>query len=528
VTTTEDPAYQTQIASLFFQTSVAFRDYLTLNLYGRNDWNSTLVYNDGHGNYSFFYSGADVAWIFTDAFKSQMPAFLDYGKLRLSYVSSGGGADNAYTANTGAYTAGTPYTDHLGNVVTNYAYRDNTLPNQNLLPQRNNKFETGLEFKMLHNRLGADITFYTQDSKNQIIAFGVPPTSGVSTDLINSGTVRNRGFELYLYGTPVKTRNFSWDTYFNYTRNRNTVVSLPFGLQYVSIGGGDGYQVLAKAGGEYGTLTSNYGYAHYQATDGTGKPISSPLNGKRVIRQASVNTAVYVRAQNYAEGTDKQPVIGSITPKFLGNWRNTFSYKQFQLSAALDSKIGGMQYSFTEDLGQWLGSMKSTLPYRTKASGGVGYTNAAGASMENGVLFDGVYQKGSSVAGLDGQTHDLSGMTFKDAYDKGWIRPTSSFSYYANTHSWANGIREDAMYTSSWVSLQQVSLSYELPSNIATKCKMNGLRVTLTGNNLLYIYNSAKDHLNPNSLNDSGSGAVTESSGMPYIRSFGFSVNGSF
>src|SRR5882757_5941666 len=119
-------------------------------------------------------------------------------------------------------------------------------------------------------------------------------------------------------------------------------------------------------------------------------------------------------------------------------------------------------------------------------------------------------------------------MTFKDAHDKGWIRPTSSFSYYANTHSWANGIREDAMYTSSWVSLQQVSLSYELPSNIAAKCKMNGLRVTLTGNNLLYIYNSAKDHINPNSLNDSGSGAVTESSGMNYIRRFGFSVNGSF
>lgn len=529
----EDPPYKTQIASLFFQGSVAFRDFLTFNIYGRNDWNSTLVYNDGHGNYSYFYPGADLAWIFSDAFKGRLPGFIDYGKLRLSFVSSGAGT-NAYTANTGAYTAGTPYIDYQDDPkdpkhpVTNYGYRDNTLPNQNLVPQRNNKIEAGLEFKMFQNRLGADIAVYTQDSKNQIISFGVPATSGVGTALINGGVVRNRGFELYVYGTPVRTRNFSWDTYFNYTLNRNTVVSLPFGLQYVSIGGGDGYQVLAKAGGDYGTLTATYGYAHYQATDGAGKPIASPLNGKRVIRQASVNTAVYVRAQNYAEGTDKQPVIGSITPKFLGNWRNTFSYKQFQLSVALDSKIGGMEYSYTEDLASWLGSMESTLPYRTKDRGGIAYTNASGAAMENGVIFDAVYQKGSSVKGLDGQTHDLSGMTMKQAYDNGWIRPTSATSYYQNTHSWANGIREEAMFTSSWVSLQQVSLTYELPYTLAAKLKMNGLRLSLIGNNLLYLYNSAKDHINPNNLTDSGSGAVTESSGMPYIRSFGFSLNGSF
>jgi len=525
--TAEDPPNKTQITSLFFQGSVAFRDFLTFNIYGRNDWNSTLVYNDGHGEYSYFYPGADLAWIFTDAFKDRLPRFIDYGKLRLSFVSSGAGT-NAYTANTGAYTAGTPYVDYLVNTVSNYTYGSNTLPNQNLVPQRNNKIEAGLEFKMFHNRLGADIAVYTQDSKNQIVAFTTPPTSGVSAALLNNGIIRNRGLELYIYGTPVKTRNFSWDTYFNYTLNRNTVVSLPFGLQYYPLSNGDGYQVMAKAGGDYGTLTATYGYAHYQATDGAGKPIASPLNGKRVIRQASVNTAVYVRAQNYAEGTVKQPAIGSITPKFLGNWRNTFSYKQFQLSVALDSKIGGMEYSFTEDLASWLGSMESTLPYRTKERGGIAYTNAAGTAMENGVLLDAVYQKGSSVKGLDGQTHDLSGMTMKQAYDNGWIRPTAATSYYQNTHSWANGIREEAMFTSSWVSLQQVSLTYELPYTLAAKVKMNGLRLTLMGNNLFYLYNSAKDHINPNNLNDSGSAAVTESSGMPYIRSFGFSLNGSF
>jgi iron complex outermembrane receptor protein len=57
---------------------------------------------------------------------------------------------------------------------------------------------------------------------------------------------------------------------------------------------------------------------------------------------------------------------------------------------------------------------------------------------------------------------------------------------------------------------------------------MNGLRVTVMGNNLMYLYNSAKDHINPENLNSTGSDAMTEGSAMPYIRSFGFSINGSF
>jgi iron complex outermembrane receptor protein len=144
------------------------------------------------------------------------------------------------------------------------------------------------------------------------------------------------------------------------------------------------------------------------------------------------------------------------------------------------------------------------------------------------MIIDGVYRQGTVVTGLDGAVHDLSGITMKQAYENGWINPTNSYSYYQNTHSWANGIREASMFTSSWVSLQQVTLTYDLSSKVASKVKMNGLRVSLVGNNLMYLYNSAKDHVNPENLNSTGSDAMTEGSAMPYIRSFGFSINGSF
>ncbi|WP_220466322.1 SusC/RagA family TonB-linked outer membrane protein [Dyadobacter psychrotolerans] len=527
ISLSEAPPRQTQLSSFFYQGSVAFRNYLTLNIYGRNDWNSTLVYNDGHGKYSYFYPGVDLAWVFTDSFKSSLPMAFDYGKLRMSYVISGNGT-NAYTANTGAYRSNSPYIDANGNSVISYEYQSNTLPNQALEPERTTKFEAGLELKMFRNRVGADLTYYTQDTKNQIISFGVPNSSGVGNALINSGVVRNRGVEVQLYTSPVKTKNFSWTTFINYTRNRNTVVSLPFGLKYTSLGGGDGYEAVAKVGGEYGTIIAPYAYAKYQATAADGSPIDSPLNGKRVLIAGSASSTYFARATNYVQGLDKSPVVGSILPKFMGSWRNNFQYKAFAVNVMLDSKFGGKIFSTTTDLGQWLGNTKSTLFGRNTATGGLTYTNASGVEMTDGIIADGVYRQGTVITGLDGKTHDISGMTNQEAYDQGIVRPTRALAYYANGHSWGVGIREDAIFTSSWVSLQQVSIAYDLPKNIANKFLLNGLRASIVGNNLVYLYNSAKDKVNPMNLNSTGSGAMTESSGMPYIRSMGFTINGSF
>lgn len=516
-TVSETAPNKYQSTSGFAQAQLGYKEFLYLNLYGRNDWNSTLVYNDGHGAYSYFYPGADVSWIFTDNFK--LPEAFDYGKLRASFASVGGGTTN-YTANTGAYTANGSY-----NGVASYSYSSNTLPNQSLLPTRSHKFETGMELKFFKNRLGADITFYNQDSKAQIISFSSPIESGVSATLINGGKVRNRGWEIRLNATPIKTKNFSWDTYFNYTRNRNKVLDLPYNLDYVSLGGGDGFNVIAKKGGDYGTIIANYGYAIYNSPDGK----HSENNGKRVLSMTSAKgSSVYVRAQNYNDGLTKSPAVGNITPDFLGNWRNNFNYKQWQLGFVLDSKFGGKVYSFTHDLGSWLGSMKSTIPFRNTQLGGLKFTNASGVEMETGMIIDGVYKDGTVVTGLDGASHDLSGMTMKDAYDKGWINPTNSFAYYQNTHSWGNGIRESSMFTSSWISLQQVSLTYDMPNKVAAKLKLNGLRFSVIGNNIMYLYNSAKDHVNPDNLNSSGSDAFQEVSAMPYIRNIGFQIWGSF
>lgn len=509
------------LGSLFYQVSIDYRDDLALNVYGRNDWNSSLVYNDGHGTYSYFYPGIDAIWNFNRTFSSKLSSFMDFGALRLSYVEAGNGT-NAYTANTGAYSRGNPYQSYADGSVLNFAYGANTLPNQNLIPERTTKIEAGLEVRMLRSRIGGDVSVYTQDTKNQIISFGTPNTSGVGAALLNSGEVRNRGIELSVFGVPVKTANFSWDTRFIYTRNRNTVLSLPFGLQSVGIGGGDGYQAVAKVGGDYGTIVAPYGYAKYQAVDANGNPVDSPLNGKRVLWASGAST-LYERAVNYTQGLDKSPVVGSILPKFLGNWRNSFNYKSFQLFVALDAKFGGMVYSSTKDFGSWLGTLESTLPGRSLEFGGVPFTTAAGVERTDGVVYDGVFKQGTVINGVD-----ISGMSHQEAIDAGHRLPASANAYYANSHSWFAGIRERGMYESSWVSVQQVSFSYDLPTTLSRTLKMNALRLGLYANDLFFLYNNAPDNFNPYNVNGNSSGAMNEGSPMPYIRRFGFTINGSF
>src|SRR5690606_12081024 len=98
---------------------------------------------------------------------------------------------------------------------------------------------------------------------------------------------------------------------------------------------------------------------------------------------------------------------------------------------------------------------------------------------EDGIIPDGVYAAGTVINGLDGQQHSVGGMTYQEAYDNGWVRPIRALAYYNNSFYWFNGIREQSAFENSWVSVRDVSLSYDLPQGFASRVKMNALRVTL-------------------------------------------------
>src|SRR5690606_26451273 len=127
----------------FGDLTFGFKNYLFLNVTGRNDFTSTL----SEDNRSYFYPSASISYIFSDMFK--MPSWLDYGKLKASYAKVGKDG-NPYGTTTG-FVAGNP----IGNVLpwTNVDRLGNPL----LRPEFTNTSEVGFELRFLNNRLGLEV-----------------------------------------------------------------------------------------------------------------------------------------------------------------------------------------------------------------------------------------------------------------------------------------------------------------------------------------------------------------------------------
>jgi iron complex outermembrane receptor protein len=208
---------------------------------------------------------------------------------------------------------------------------------------------------------------------------------------------------------------------------------------------------------------------------------------------------------------------------FLLSGTNSFSYKGLNLNVQIDSKVGGLMASGTHQYGSQYGSFESSLFGRDAESGGVEWIDDQGRTRTDGIIPEGVFADGTMFNGID-----MGGKTYQEAVDQGLTKPMAAAAYYDGIASWGTGIREYSIFENTWVVLREVSLGYTIPSRVSSKIKMNNLRVSVIGRNLFYLYNSAKDNINPEGVFASRAGAFAEYGGLPYIRSLGISVNAAF
>lgn len=504
---------------------LTFMDQLTFNFSYRTDFSSTLAYADGSGDWSYSYPALGLAWTFTETFRD-LPAWLTNGKLRANWGLTGGDTDAWVINETGSYSNRTEYFFPGGSI--NYAgFRDNTLPNRALKNRQAEEWEIGGDFRFFENRIGLDVAYYNKISSNEIFSLEVDRESGVASRIVNGGKIQNKGIELILNATPVLTSNFEWNTLFNFTRNRNTVLELVEGVpfQQLSLAFGADVYSMAKPGLEYATIATPYAFATYQAKDAAGNPIDHPSNGERVIGAASGTSGyyTYLRSGAYGQGAKE---LGSAMEKFLLSNINTFSYKNFSLNVQIDSKIGGLMASATHQYGSSNGSLKNSLPGRNAELGGVQYTDENGVVKNDGIIPEGVLADGiTSIIDAD---LDLGGMTYADAVAQGHLKPIPAWNYYENLTQWGSGIREYSVFENSWVSLREVSLSYNVPTAFANKVKLQNLRLSLVGRNLGYLYMTAKDGINPEGLMSNRSGEFAEYGGLPFTRQMGVSLTAGF
>ncbi|MBX3242082.1 MAG: SusC/RagA family TonB-linked outer membrane protein [Chitinophagaceae bacterium] len=475
--------YEMRSQSVLGMLNLSYKNYLFLDVTGRNDINSTLTPSKN----STFYPSASLGFVFTDAFNlNSIRNVLSYGKLRVAYGESANATD--------PYKLGFTYdVASFGGAPTNSIPA--TLNPEELGFQTSNSIEVGTSLGFLNDRINLDFTYYSIRSKNQILSADIAPSSGATVVTFNSGELTNKGIEFIINAAVVQNRNFSWNLSLNGAKNQNKVVALAEGIRELRIAdvfGNLGVFMRVTPGDSYGTI---YG------TD-----FERDANGNKILY--NVKDGVGNVYGTLYKVTNEPVAIGNAAPKLTGGLGNTLRYKNFSLYGMIDFKIGGDIYSFDHSTAMGSGISPATVHERN--GNGLPYTFPDGTTANVGVIMEGFNED-------DGKMNDRV------------VHPIYKYagSYTGWTH--LNRPRSLSVFENTWVKMREVALGYQLPQNLVKNSKIfQNLTVSLIGRNLFYFYSSLPDHLNPEAINGIGNGQGLQWSGMPSIRSMGLSLKAQF
>lgn len=457
-----------RLVGLYGELNLGYKNMLFLGATARNDWSSTLPTD----NSSFFYPSVNASFVFTELLKdSQVGNFLNYGKIRASYASVGNDADpyllrNYFvkTAIQGGFSSTTfPFGTTPGFTMSN------TIGNPALRPEKTSAFEVGTEMNFWDNRVSVDFSYYQNKSTDLILPAPIAPSTGFSTEVINTGEVQNKGVELSLRVTPVKTSTgFTWELFGTYTKNKNEVVSLLPGVDQVIIGGVSGMSIVAAVGKPYGTF-----YAQDFLRDDQGRMVLDEASGIPLKTDA----AVY---------------LGSYNPDYMASFGTNLSYKGFSLSALFDTKQGGQFYSRTSDIMSFVGTSPITALY-----------NREPLVMPNTVYRDGAgnYVENKSVE-------------------------TNWQDFWTNQQSVPDAAH---IYDASYLKLREISLTYRVPRNALGRTPFGDASISLFGNNLWIKTAKENTYADPE-MNSGGAGNEQgfDFTAQPSLRNFGVNLKVTF
>lgn len=376
------------INSFYGLLSLGYKDYLYLDLTGRQDWSSVLATPTRTDNVGFFYPSANLSFIASEILN--LPKSFSFAKLRASISSVGSGGTTPYRTSYNYNTAG-------GGLYPGGALQNPTsLPNPDLKPLATTTVEFGTDIRMFNNRLNLDVAVYKGNTKNQILTRIVDRSSGYNAVLINAGKVSNQGVEVALGGTPVSIKNgFRWNTNFIFSSNANKIEELADSSVVLRTGPVGGGQIVAKVGGSMGDL---YGRGYVRSPDGQ---------------------VVYDETTGFAKITTDVVYLGNTIPKFRTSISNDFSYKGFRLNVLFDAQVGGVSHSLTNYKLAEQGKTKVTLPGRYNGIIGNGVIqNADGTYRQNDIItfdIDEYYRSHMGIDNAEGSTFKTDFIKFREA-----------------------------------------------------------------------------------------------------------------
>ena len=441
-----------RINSVFISGQFAWRNALFLDFTGRNDWSSTLP----EDNNSYFYPSVTLSGLVTDLLDIKSDV-LSFAKLRAGWAQVGSDTDPYQLV---------PYLDfgdgwNASTKLLNQ-FVPNTLPNAELKPQFITSIEVGADLRFFLDRIRLDATYYDITAKDQILAIPISSSSGYTTQMTNAGELRNKGIELLLGLTPVKSKDFEWDITLNWSKNTNEVVELAEGIEQYEIGSYWSMKVMAIPGEKYGSL---YGY-----------DFDRDPNGNII----------------YYDGLPHQgdlKILGNYTPDWNGGMNNSITYKGINLSFLIDMQKGGDIYSMTTTWGRYAGVLEETVIGR-----------------EDGIVGNGV----KPVYDTEG---NVTGYAPNDV-----VVDAENF----NKNAYSNDIGYSSVFDATYVKLREVKLSYTITK--LGKLPFKSIDIALVGRNLALLY-STVPHIDPETSFSNTNVQGLEFGQLPSARSYGFSLN---
>ena len=473
-TSLEQNSYRKQINSVYGAVNVGWKHLVYLDATLRGDQSSTLPI----GNNVYVYPSFSGSFVFSELLKQS--DLMPYGKFRLSWAQVG--------SDTDPYQLGLVYSKskftYPGYTI---GYINNsTMPNKNLKPTKTNSFELGLEMKFLKNRIGLDFTYYTQNSKNQIMGMASSWTSGYNYRLINAGEIENKGIEIALNTRPIELKDFSWDLNLNFSKNSNKVKKLVDGMDMFELEKAAwlDVQVAAKVGENFGAIV--------------GPDFKRNENGDILI-DPQTGLPQYDKSNH---------VLGNASWDWTGGLGTTLTYKNLSLSALFDIKVGADLYSMSARASYESGKSKETLAGREEWYRSEEQRQAAGIAKGSpdwtptgGFIAPGVIDNGD-----------------------GTYRPND---IYINPEDYWMSVCRNApsmfIYDNSYIKCREITLSYRVPQSWL-KNVVKGLTVSFVARNPFIVWKNIPN-IDPDSNYNNTTGMGLEYGSLPSRRSYGFNVN---
>ncbi|HPI12961.1 MAG TPA: TonB-dependent receptor, partial [Catalimonadaceae bacterium] len=402
-------------AAFYYDANFSYNNMYFIGTSGRYEYSSTF----GPNQRAFFFPSVNGSVVL-----SEIPALKEMKHISLVKVR----AAVAQSANTPApYSAYSYYnqpffTDGFTNGLSfpyngyNGYGKSNLIGNTGLKPELTTGTEFGADIRFFDNRLTLDVTYYNQVSTNVLLQRPIAYSTGHSAIWDNGGEIVNKGWEILVGGSPVKSENFEWNISVNYTKNKNEVKKLIGDLTEFELETGFGNPAAyATIGQPYGAL---YGTTWERNEKG----------------QLIVEDGLPIQSVTLSN-------LGSAYPEWTAGIRNTFTYKNFSLSALLDIRQGGKI---------WNGTLARLQRYGASAES---------EDRERTYVIEGVKP--------DGTPNDVA---------------ISAFDYFAN-YKGDGAATEMNIEEGSWVRLRELSFVY-LIKKVPFLKEGQTIEITATGRNL--------------------------------------------